>query len=131
MEKAILIDCLRLAMNGKMSFPETVKRMTETGVERYRADLILLKKDHYAADGETHCEPISLLNAPAVGAEFAPEAVKAAIADIQQRRIEYPEFLRRIMSAGTAEYTVFILGRKAIYTGRRGDFHVEQFPGVN
>jgi hypothetical protein len=43
MEQKVLHDCLHLALEGKMSFPETVKRMLETGVERYRADLVLLE----------------------------------------------------------------------------------------
>ena len=120
-----------LAMDGKLSFPETVKRMAETGVERYRADLVSLLKSHYAPDGETHCERIPLSDAPAIGAEFSHDGVKAAIVDIQHHRIEYPEFLRRIMSAGTAEYTVFIAGKQAIYTGRHGDFHIEHFPAAS
>ncbi len=128
MEKAVLKDCVHLAMAGGMTFPETVKRMAETGVERYRADLVSLEKNHYASDGETHREMIPLADAPAIADQFHADEIKAAIADIQQRRIDYPEFLRRVMSGGTTEYTVFIAGRKAIYTGRRGDFHIEQFP---
>jgi hypothetical protein len=32
------------------------------------------------------------------------------------------------MAAGTASYSVYLNGRKAIYFGRNGDFHVEPFP---
>lgn len=131
MNKQILNRCLNLALEGKMTFPESLRQMIQTGVERYRADLIALEKNHYAANGETHREPIPLSNAPAIGDVFSADLVKAALIDIQQRRIHYPEFLRRIMSAGATEYSVFISGKKAIYTGRRGDFHVEHFPGAN
>jgi uncharacterized protein YbcV (DUF1398 family) len=128
MEQKVLHDCLHQALAGKMSFPETVKRMIETGVERYRADLVLLEKSHFAADGEVQVEKISLAESPAVGQSFSTEGVRSALFDIQQRKTGYPEFLRRIMSAGVTDYSVYLTGRKAIYNGRQGDFHVENFP---
>jgi uncharacterized protein YbcV (DUF1398 family) len=131
MEQKVLHDCLRLALDGKMSFPETVRRMLETGVERYRADLVLLEKSHFAADGEVHVEKIELSEPPVVGQSFSADGVKSALIDIQQKKIEYAEFLRRIMSAGVTDYSVYLTGRKAIYNGRRGDFYVENFPPAN
>lgn len=128
MDKIVLQSCLHSALRGEMSFPETVERMAATGVERYRVDLVLLEKSHYAPDGEIHTGKIPLDAAPAVGSQFSAEEVKSAILDIQNRRIGYPEFLRRIMEAGTTEYMVYIAGRRTIYSGRTGDFHVEHFP---
>lgn len=128
MDKNILHDCLHLALAGKMRFPETIGKMIETGVERYRADLVLLEKIHYAAAGETHSEAIPLSETPAIGSEFSAERVQSAIMDIQHSRIDYAEFLRRIMSAGVADYTVYVTGRKTIYNGRKGESHIEQFP---
>lgn len=52
-----------------------------------------------------------------------------ALRAIQGRVIDYGEFLRRIMKAGAVSYDVFLDGRKAIYTGGKGDFYVENFPG--
>jgi uncharacterized protein YbcV (DUF1398 family) len=131
MEQKILHDCLRLALEGKMPFPETVKRMLETGVERYRADLILLEKSHFAADGEVHVEEIELSEPPVGGRSFSTDGVKSALSDIQQQKIGYAEFLRRIMSAGVTDYSVYLTGKKAIYNGRQGDFYVENFPPAN
>jgi uncharacterized protein YbcV (DUF1398 family) len=128
MDNAILHDCLTQAFAGRMTFPETVGRMIETGVERYDADLTRLEKMHYGADGSTHLEAMPLADAPAVPVEFSSQGVQAAITAIQRRQIEYPEFLRRVMAAGTAGYSVYLNGRKAIYFGRNGDFHVEPFP---
>jgi len=37
------------------------------------------------------------------------------------------------MAAGTTAYWVFITGRRVIYfgrKGRKGEFHVEEFPGA-
>ncbi len=128
MDRAILHECLAAAFSGRMTFPETVGKMMETGVERYDADLTRLEKMHYGLDGATHLETMPLDDAPPVPVEFTAEGVQAAITAIQRREIQYPEFLRRVMAAGTASYSVFLNGRKAIYFGRNGDFHVEPFP---
>lgn len=128
MDNAVLQVCQALAFAGRITFPETVGRMLETGVERYDADLTRLETTHYGVDGATHIESIPLTNAPAVPTEFSAGAVQAAIEASRGREIEYPEFLRRVMTAGAASYSVYLNGRKAIYFGRNGDFHVEPFP---
>jgi uncharacterized protein YbcV (DUF1398 family) len=130
MDKHVLHTCLHSALHGEMSFPETVGHMTETGVERYRADLVLFEKAHYATNGEVHTEKIPLEGAPPIAERFSSQDVQSAIKEIQNRRIHYAEFLRRIMAAGTAEYMVYITGRRAIYSGRTGDFHIEPFPAA-
>ncbi len=128
MDKAVLHECLTNAIAGRMTFPETVMRMLETGVERYDANLTLMEKTHYGTDGSTQVENIPLADAPAVPTEFSQESVQNAITAIRRRKIDYPEFLRRVMAAGTTSYSVYLNGRKAIYFGRNGDFHVEPFP---
>jgi uncharacterized protein YbcV (DUF1398 family) len=51
-----------------------------------------------------------------------------AIRGIQAKQIDYKEFLRRIMASGTACYTVYLNGKKAIYFGRNGGLYIENFP---
>lgn len=128
MDGAVLRDCLAGAFEGRTTFPETVARMVETGVERYAVDLTRLEKTHYGVDGSTHREPIPLVDPPAVPAEFSAEGVRAAIAASRRGEIGYPEFLRAAMLAGTTSYVAYLAGRKVVYTGRNGDFHVEPFP---
>jgi uncharacterized protein YbcV (DUF1398 family) len=127
MNRQVLHDCLKLAFEGKMTFPETVMRMKETGVERYHADLVTLEKTHYSSDGQVIVEKIPLLQPPPVATEFSVEGVQSAIRDIQQRRIQYNAFLRLIMRAGTVAYSVHIAGERAIYSGRNGEMHIEVF----
>lgn len=102
--------------------------MAETGVERYCADLVTFQKIIYSADGHNHTVALPLTNPPAIAQDFSAPAVVDAILAIQKGQIDYPEFLRRIMKAGTVFYDVFIQGGKTIYVGRNGDFHVETFP---
>lgn len=127
MDRDVLRDCLADALAGRTTFPETVGKMVATGVERYNADLTRLETMHYGLDGSTHAVPLPLADPPAVAAEFSEERVRAAIAAAQRGEIGYPEFLRRAMLAGTASYTAYLNGRKVIYFGRDGDFHVEPF----
>ncbi len=129
MDIQTLEDCDRLALEGKFSFPESIQRMASTGVERYRADLVRMEKMHYSADGEARAVAIDLAGAPPIAEELNSAAVKYALTAIQSGKIEYGEFLRRIMSAGVTDYGVWLRGRKATYFGRTGDFYVENFPG--
>ena len=131
MDANILRDCLMRAMSNQMTFPETVRKMFDIGVERYDADLTRLEKRYYAGDGSTHADSIPLSSAPAIGRGFSGEGVMDAIEAIRRREIDYPEFLRKIMAAGTVSYTVYLDGRKAIYFGREGDFHIEPFPSAD
>lgn len=128
MDKQVLEDCDRLAFEGKLNFPESLQRMAVTGVERYRADLVRLEKMHYAADGESIGVSMPLRNPPTIAEAFREEGVRSALADIQGKKIEYGEFLRRIMAAGVTDYSVWLNGRRTMYFGRAGDFYLEEFP---
>ena len=128
MDSQILAECEVLAFKGKASFPEIARKLEFAGVERYCADLVRLEKFYYSKDGMTLTEPIPLKDGPAIGGLFLSGELKAAILAAQEGKINYPEFLRRVMKAGVVFYDVFINGRRIIYTGREGDFHVEPFP---
>ncbi len=128
MDTGVLRDCNELAFQNKIAFPEYVRRLDAVNVERYCANLVRLDKIYYSSNGQVHTEHMPLKNPPVIAESFMHDQVKAAISQAQQRKIDYPEFLRRIMSAGVVYYDVFVKGRKTIYTGRNGDFHVENFP---
>ena len=130
MDAKVLKECESLAFQNKLSFPQVVQRLVETGVERYCADLVRLEKFYYSADGQTLTEAMPLKDAPKIGEVFLTAQVQDAVRNIQQGQIDYPEFLRRIMKAGVVYYDVFIGGKRVIYTGRTGDFHLEHFPAV-
>ncbi len=124
---AVMHECARLSDQGKISFPEVVRKLTQAGVERYHTDLCCGEHVYYMPSGETHVEPMGLLTQP-IAAEFSDAGVDSAVRAIQQGEIVYAEFLRRIMGAGCVGYFVLIQGRKALYFGRKGEIHVEPFP---
>lgn len=127
MDIAVLSETKRRAFEGTMTFPETVKRLAETGVERYDTDLVRMETTYYSAAGVSHVHAHPF-DGGAIADRFDAPAVRDAIGSIQKQEIRYPEFLRRIMTAGVVGYSVSIAGRRALYFGRRADFHVEEFP---
>ena len=124
----VILEANRLAFADEMSFPQCVAALQQIGVERYAADLVQLEKTHYSAGGDSVTEPLPLRDVPPIAYAFSADAVVAALRSIQQRQLDYPQVLRRIMTAGCVRYWVFLEGRRAVYLGRRGEFHVENFP---
>ena len=131
MDTDVLRECLTLAMSNRMTFPQTIMRMGEVGVERYDADLTRMEKRYYSVSGLSHTDGIPLSSAPEIRPNFSTEGVRDSIDAIRRQDIDYPEFLRQIMAAGTVSYSVYLTGRKAIYFGRDGTFHIEPFPAAN
>ena len=112
---------------GKMTFPQVVKGLLETGVESYLVDFAAKQKIHYLTDGTTHMVPMILEPGPIAlefkGAELV-EAIRAAQADT----VRYPEFVKRATAAGVIGYWAFLAGKRVIYFGRKGEQHIEEFP---
>jgi uncharacterized protein YbcV (DUF1398 family) len=63
-----------------------------------------------------------------IAADFSQPGVVAAIRGAQADQIRYPEFVKQAAAAGTIGYWAFLTGKKVIYFGRKGKFHVEEFP---
>jgi uncharacterized protein YbcV (DUF1398 family) len=124
---SILHQTTRGSFDGTMPFPTVVGILHEDGVERYYADLVQLQKTYYGGDGEVQSNALPLTDAPAIPEAFDAGAVKESLVAIQGGQITYADFLRRIMAAGIVSYTVFLDGRRTIYWGRHGDFHIEEF----
>ena len=130
MNTQIIKDACEKSFTENMPFPEVIQRLVEAGVESYYADLNRLQKIYYAPNGEAFVAPLKTQSLGAVAGQFDAPAVQRALQDIREKKIGYAEFLRRIVAAGTLFYTVHIHGRRALYVGRLGDFHVEHFPGA-
>ncbi|HEX6958633.1 MAG TPA: DUF1398 domain-containing protein [Ferrovibrio sp.] len=123
----VMRACMRGSLDGTMPFPEVVARLVEIGCEQYHADLRRQEKTYYMPGGESHVEPLPL-GSQAIAQSFSADSVVAALRAIQERQIDYVEFLGQIIAAGCVGYFVYIAGKRAIYLGRNGEFHVEHFP---
>jgi uncharacterized protein YbcV (DUF1398 family) len=127
MNTKVIHDVLAESEAGKLIFPEVVRRLLEAGVESYFADLAKREETFYMPDGNTHVEKMTLPPA-AIAEEFSASGVVSAIRGAQTDTIRYPEFVKRATAAGVIGYWAFLTGKKVIYFGRKGEFHVEEFP---
>jgi uncharacterized protein YbcV (DUF1398 family) len=129
MRTSIIHDVLSESQAGKLIFPEVVRRLLEAGVESYFCDLAAGKESFYLSDGTTHEETMTLAKG-AIAQEFSSSGIIAAIRGAQTDNIRYPEFVRQATQAGVIAYWAFLTGKKVIYFGRKGEMHVEEFPGA-
>lgn len=120
-------DALTGSSEGRLTFPEVVRMLTEAGVESYFVDFLHEDDTFYLPDGKTHVERITLPSAP-VADSFSATEVSATIRAAQADTIRYPEIVDRLRQAGVAAYWVFLTGRKVLYFGRKGETHLEEFP---
>lgn len=112
---------------GLLVFPEVVRRLLDAGVESYFADLAASRHTIYLQNGSTHTETAAGLAEPIPDA-FSADGIVAAIRAAQSDRIRYPEFVMQATAAGVIAYWAFLTGRKVVYFGRQGAFHIEEFP---
>jgi len=101
---------------------------------RCRRDVLLrrhatLEDVVYLTDDGTLTEKMHLPLDP-VAEGFSKSGIVAAIRAAQRDEIRYPEFMRPASAAGVVGYWAFLTGKRVIYFGRKGEFHVEEFPGA-
>lgn len=114
---------------GKLIFSQVVQRLLAAGAASYFVDAVRAEHTAYLVDGTTLVEKVHLALDP-VAPHFSKPALVAAIRAAQRDEIRYPEFMRRSAAAGVVAYWAFLTGKKVIYFGTQGDFHVEHFPGA-
>jgi uncharacterized protein YbcV (DUF1398 family) len=122
-------EVLAESHDGQLIFPQVVQRMLAAGVTSYFVDLLRSEDVAYLADDTTLTVKMHLPLDP-VAEEFSKSAVVAAIRAAQKDEIRYPEFMRQSAAAGVVGYWAFLTGKKVVYFGRKGEFHVEEFPAA-
>lgn len=129
MNTQVIHEVTVLTQEGKMTFPQGVGKLIEVGVESYCVDFVAARKTFYATNGQTITEPMILKLDP-VAEEFSAADLVAAIRGAQADTVRYPEFVKRSTAAGVAGYRAFLTGRQVLYFGRKGEIHIEKFPGA-
>ena len=90
---ATMHECARLSDQGKIPFPEVVRKLTQVGVERYHTDLCIQEHVYYMPNGETHTEAMDLPSWT-IAKDFNEQWMVLAIQAVQSGEILYLEFLR-------------------------------------
>ena len=127
MNVSLIQNLLNESLAGTITFPQVVAKLIEAGVESYHMDLVRGESRYYMPNGESHVEHSTFKDHEAAQS-FSVLKVQMAIKAIQTGQIKFQEFLYKVMSAGTVYYIVYLSGKKVVYFGRDGDFHIEPFP---
>ena len=104
-----------------------MRRLLEVGVESYFCDLASRRETFYLTEGQPHSEKMTLPPV-LIAEEFSWSGLIEAIRGAQADTIRYPEFIKCSAAAGVIAYWAFLTGKKVIYFGRKGEFHIEEFP---
>ncbi len=129
MNTQVIHEVTVATQESKITFPQAVRKLLEVGVESYYVDFIVGRKTYYLTSGETTAEPM-ILKLDAVAEEFSATYLVTAIRGAQADTVRYPEFVKRSTAAGVAGYHAFLAGRQVLYFGRKGEIHIEKFPGA-
>jgi uncharacterized protein YbcV (DUF1398 family) len=125
----VIHEVLTDTQAGKLIFPEVVRRLLEVGVESYFCDLATGAETFYLSGGQTQVGKNDPSTFARRGGVFVTRSDRGDSWS-QTDKIRYPEFIKRSAAAGVIAYWAFLTGRKVIYFGRQGEFHVEDFPGA-
>jgi uncharacterized protein YbcV (DUF1398 family) len=120
-------DCAHGSLEGRLTFPDVVQKLSEAGIERYHADYSRQEITYYLPDGESHVVALPYFSHE-TGAQFSADVVAAAVKQSQRGEHSYADFVRKTMEAGCVGYFVQLTGRQVIYFGRNGESHIERMP---
>jgi uncharacterized protein YbcV (DUF1398 family) len=127
MDTETIDKVMRESQAGRLIFPEVVRRLLDAGVESYFIDFAKGEESFYHLDGSTHAAKMTVALGP-IEQEFSLSGIISAVRAAQTDTIRYPEFVKHATAAGVIGYWAFLTGKKVIYFGRKGEFHVEEFP---
>ncbi len=128
-------DLARKTLEGAegdtMTFPESVRLLTEAGFDGYAVDFRRAIRIYYRPDGET-LELATAWGIEKVAEHFDSEAVKGALREAQMQvpGYTYKGFCAKATAAGCVGYVVSLIGRRVLYYGRTCETHTEYFPGT-
>lgn len=122
----VIEESVAASYAGTRDFPTHVATVADRGIESYRVDFRQLASTYFLPSGEWHTVRMPAHPTP-IQDSFDAAQIIGAIRAIQQQRIQYREFVDRVMSAGCVGYVTWIAGRHVTYFGRRGEVHVERF----
>lgn len=129
-QKLAALTCLNAAEEGTLDFPQIIGALMDAGFESYTVDFRRTRSIYYLADGQSIELPAHPVATP-IAAAFDTGALQAAIREAQTKApgYTYKGFCEKAAAAGCAAYTVSFPGRRAVYSGRTAEAHVEHFPG--
>jgi uncharacterized protein YbcV (DUF1398 family) len=122
----VIKESTKGAIDGTLTFREAVARLIAIGVSHYHIDFLRSENTTYMADGESHVGELPPSGVQ-IGGEFSASEVAAAAKAFQGEGLPFQEFSSRVRKAGCIGYVAYLEGQRVVYSGSRGDEHVEPF----
>jgi uncharacterized protein YbcV (DUF1398 family) len=118
------------AESNTMTFPQSVRMLTEAGFDGYAVDYRRFTRTYHRPDGETL--ELEMERTLPVAEHFDAAVIKGALREAQALvpGYTYKGFCAKVAGAGCAGYVVSLLGKRVLYYGRTGETHTEYFPGA-
>ncbi len=88
------INVINECATKKLSFPDSIRRLSEIGIERYYVDLMKMEKTYYSGGGESYVEKMPIADLPLLGNNFDKEKITETIPASQAGQIDYHTFIR-------------------------------------
>jgi uncharacterized protein YbcV (DUF1398 family) len=114
--------------SGAITFPQSVRMLTEAGFDGYAVDFRRSTRAYYMPGGEAVELRTERTPAP-VAERFDAAMIKKALREAQALVPGYKGFCAKVVGAGCAGYLVSFTGKRVLYYGRTGETHTEYFPG--
>jgi hypothetical protein len=110
-----------------MRFAEALPRLLQLGVQRYHVDYVAKTITAYVAN-EAYVTPLSF---PPIEGEhqWNIEKILEGGKLIEEEKISYFEYSRRVINEGLTDYCVYITGQRVVFLGALGESHVLGFSG--
>ena len=118
-----------------LPFPQTVAKLTALKVTRYHVDYVANNATSYVPNAQTGNVDVDVASIPShgvpprTGAEWNAEGLINATKRTQRGETNYQQFATECIDAGVTNYFAYLDGKRVVYMGGVGDFHVEWFPG--
>ena len=125
MEPEILRTAAEQALSNQNSFQDMCRKFLLAGIESAHFDLIANRLTCYTPEGRVFDEPF-YFEGPRVADAFSEESIIENYNALLKHKLSLHEFFAFIMLAGTTGFTIYLLGKKVLFLGRRGENHLEQ-----
>jgi uncharacterized protein YbcV (DUF1398 family) len=128
MYQSIIRESLKECLENKASFLEHVRKIAAAGAIGYDVSLLSSNITYHLVDGKTQVEDIPRIAVSTTDTFFSQLRIQQALTDVREKKIDYLEFLQRIVAAGATGYKVDISEGKVTYHNSDGGQYIEPMP---
>ncbi|QDK36356.1 hypothetical protein [Bdellovibrio sp. NC01] len=124
MEPEILRTATDQTLSNQISFEDMCDKFLRAGIESAHVDLFAKRITFHTPEAHVYEESF-YFEGPRVADIFSEEKIILDFKSLLLRKLSLHEFFNFIMLAGVTGFTIYLLGKKVLFFGRRGEYHLE------